>query len=72
MSSPLESPQLPAEVWSMVFGSFGTADEELIHLWLDCRHVSKLFKKEVEHVFAAKHVPKTSLWVGNGGSLQID
>ena len=65
-------PQLPAELWRMVFGNFGTADEDLIHLWLDYRHVSKLFKNEVEHIFATNYVPKTSLWVGNGGSLQID
>ena len=65
-------PQLPAEMWRMVLGNFGTTDEDLIHLWLTCRHVSRLLKLEVEYIFATKHVPKTSLWVGNGASLQTD
>lgn len=72
MNSSLRSPQLPAEIWRMVFGHFGIADEDLVQLWLDCRHVSKLFKSAVEYRFTTDHVPKTLLWIGNGRSLQID
>ena len=64
-------PQFPAEIWTIVFGNLDLTDQELVHLWLDYRLVSKLFKEEVEHLFAKNFIPKTSLLISSGSSLHI-
>ena len=65
-------PQLPAEIWRIVFDNLDSADQDLIHLWLDCRLVSKAFKEEVEHIFAKRFISKTSLLISSGSSLHMD
>ena len=64
-------PQFPAEIWGIVFSNLDPTDQELVHLWLDYRFVSKLFKEEIEHLFAKKIIQKTSLLIGSGRSLYI-
>ena len=68
-------PQFPAEIWRIVFGNLDQTNQDLVHLWLDYRLVSKLFKEEVEYLFAKKYISKTSLFISSGGSgssLYID
>ena len=60
-------PHFPAEVWRIVFAHVDISDEQvLIHLWRDCRRVSRGFREEVESIFAAEVVPGTCLWVSSG------
>ena len=61
-------PQLPAEIWRVIFGNFNTTEEDLAHLWLECRLVSRLFKEETEHMVAHKFVPKISILISSGVS----
>lgn len=69
---PHLGPQLPTEIWRIVFGNLDPTDQDLVHLWLDCRLVSKLFKEEVEHLFATNFMSKTSLLISSSSSLSID
>lgn len=69
---PHLGPQLPTEIWRIVFGNLDPTDQDLVHLWLDCRLVSKLFKEEVEHIFATDLISKTSLLISSSSSLSID
>ena len=61
-------PQFPTEIWRIVFGNLDPTNQDLVHLWLDYRLVSKLFKEEIEYLFAKKFIPKTSLLISSGGS----
>ena len=76
MASPVHLPhflpQLPAEIWSIIFANLDLTDQDLVHLWLNYRLVSRLFKEQVEHIFAQKFVPKTSLLISSGISLYVD
>lgn len=65
-------PQLPAEIWRIVFDNLDHTDQDLMHMWLDYRLVSKPFKEEVEHIFAKRLISKTSLLISSGSSLYID
>ena len=62
-------PQLPVEIWRIVFGNLDLTDQDLVYLWLDYRLVSRLFKEEVEHIFAKEFISKTSLLISSGSSL---
>lgn len=73
MNLSLHGPQLPAEIWRMVFSNFDTTYQGIVQLWLNYRSVSKLFKEEAEHFLAHKFVPKSSLYISNGRwSIHID
>ena len=61
-------PQLPAEIWRIVFANLDPTAQDLVRLWLNYRLVSKLFKEEVEHLFAKKFIPNTSLLISSGTS----
>ncbi|KAL9069600.1 MAG: hypothetical protein Q9161_005399 [Pseudevernia consocians] len=52
---------LPREIWRIVLHSFGTERQDLIKVWRGCRGVSKHFKHEVEELFIADYLPRTSL-----------
>ena len=69
---PHSVPQLPAEIWRIIFGNLDPTDQDLVHLWLNYRLVSKLFKEEVEHLFAKNFVSETSLLISSGSSLYIN
>ena len=69
---PYSVPQLPAEIWRIVFGNLELTDQDLVHLWLSYRLVSRLFKEEVEHIFTKRFMLKTSLLITSGSSLYIN
>ncbi|MCJ1456679.1 hypothetical protein MMC28_007042 [Mycoblastus sanguinarius] len=54
-------PALPAEIWRMVFLALGTEYDDLIYQWTECRHVSRSFKEDIEHIFLSKHLPMISI-----------
>ena len=72
MDLPRYVPRLPAEIWKIIFSSLDFTDQDLVHLWLNYRLVSRLFKEEVEHVFAKRFISKTSLLISSGSSLYIN
>lgn len=52
---------LPPETWRIVLHSVGTQPHDLVELWTGCRGVSKFFKHEVEELFIADYLPRTTL-----------
>ena len=59
-SSQVTKPIFPVEVWSTVFSNF-KKDQDLVHLWTDCRHVCRQFRDDVERIFISKHLKKTTI-----------
>ena len=49
---------LPLEIWYMIFGKIKT-QHELVHLWTDCRCVSKQFRETVESWFFSEYLTRT-------------
>ena len=59
--------QLPAELIVMIIHSLnGLSQEALAFLWCTLRNVSKLFRAEVEKIFAREYVAGIKL-LGNSG-----
>ena len=48
---------MPPEIWTTVLQNYGNNIEDLIHLWTQCRQVSKQFKEDVENTFIKQHLP---------------
>ncbi len=50
---------LPPELWRITLGNLrdGKSQTDLTYIWTVVRHVSTLFKKEVEKIFIEEHVP---------------
>ena len=55
--------RLPAELWCMTLESFrdSKTQEDLTYLWLTVRHVSTLFRDEIEKLFMEEHMGK--IWL---------
>ena len=60
-------PVFPLEIWSTVFSNF-RKDQEIVHLWTDCRHVCRQFRDDVERIFSIKHLSKTTITFDCGRS----
>ena len=59
-SSPL--PTMPPELWAIVLENYGNNLKDLIHLWTQCRQVSKQFKEDVENTFIKQHLPVVTIY----------
>lgn len=46
-------PQLPLEIWAIVFG-YLVNNNDFSHVWVDCRRVSKSFKRAAELAFISE------------------
>ena len=49
---------LPPEIWRLILRSFSSAPDDLVFLWLTCRHVSCHFTREVESIFMTSHLKR--------------
>lgn len=58
------------EIWYSVFRDI-TEWLDLVHMWTECRQVSRMFRNQVEHVFQIVHIPKTKVLV-NLGDYHLD
>lgn len=58
----------PPEIWRMTLEEFRQLGslEDLIWLWSECRHVSKLFLGTIEDILRTEHLPKTRLGIEIG------
>lgn len=69
---PVMSPQVrfPTEIWSMTLEYLRErkTQEDLTYLWTTVRHVSKVFRDEIEKLFVEKHMGKTWLHADCGKS----
>lgn len=54
-----ELPYLPPEIWTMILG----ANNNIAHLWIDCKLVSKEFRAYTETTFIQYVLPHTQLAV---------
>ena len=60
---------LPPELWRLILLTFHSPllncfDEKVaIHLWMQCRLVSKQFKHEIETLFISAHLPNMLMYV---------
>ena len=48
---------MPPEIWTTVLQNYGNNIDDFIHLWTQCRQVSRQFKKDVENTFIKQHLP---------------
>lgn len=47
---------MPPELWTVVLQNYGNSIEGFVHLWTQCRQVSKQFKADVENTFSKQHL----------------
>ncbi len=61
----LQQPIFPEEVWSRVFNNVQALDNlgDMVWLWMDARHVSRLFKDLIENLFKLKYLPLAQIRV---------
>ena len=50
---------LPPELWAMILPKVCSSREDLLHLWLRCRQVSRFFRHEIENLVATECLPRT-------------
>ncbi len=63
MASLISHKVLAPEIWFMVLDCFREyrSPKDLTWLWLGGRHVSQLFRYEIENIFQTIHLPDTVL-----------